>query len=347
MKKPKIAYIEIDTHPEIVQNFMELTLFSRDFEIDFYLSEKILKQINPIQQNIFVVSPENLLSELEKQNYNLIIIGTAHRYFHIFKKIIKKQSATIIVHNINFSKSSKLSLFKNIFKEEVVFRLKLLLKEGLLSAPNLYKNVSKTFVLGKSLATEGRIFLPVFYSEKLSGKPKTTGKIRIVIPGAVSQKRRDYLHILKRIKTFKLNAEIIFCGKASSAEHSWLKEAQKHLPANLKIKFFSTKLSRETFDQIMASADVLWCPIQEKTTFMSVEETYGKTKISGNTGDAIRYQKPAIFPKGYESPLPFIFEEKEDIETQILEIINTPLDFNDYSQEKVASALAALLKNSF
>ena len=80
---------------------------------------------------------------------------------------------------------------------------------------------------------------------------------------------------------------------------------------------------------------------------MSVEETYGKTKISGNTGDAIRYQKPAIFPKGYESPLPFIFEEKEDIEAQILEIINTPLDFNDYSQEKVASALAALLKNSF
>ena len=90
MKKPKIAYIEIDTHPEIVQNFMELTLLSRDFEIDFYLSEKILKQINPIQQNIFVVSPENLLSELEKQNYNLIIIGTAHRYFHIFKKNYKK-----------------------------------------------------------------------------------------------------------------------------------------------------------------------------------------------------------------------------------------------------------------
>jgi hypothetical protein len=67
-------------------------------------------------------------------------------------------------------------------------------------------------------------------------------------------------------------------------------------------------------------SDVLYCPIQNETEFLSVKEIYGKTKISGNIGDAIRYAKPAIFPTSYESDLEFIIPEKEDLQTQLSEV---------------------------
>ena len=49
-------------------------------------------------------------------------------------------------------------------------------------------------------------------------------------------------------------------------------------------------------------------------------EIYGKTKISGNVGDTIKYGKMSIFPKNYPSKCKFIIKEQDDIENQIMEI---------------------------
>ena len=38
--KKQIAYIEIDTHAEIAENFAELTKNSEKFSVDFYFSKK-------------------------------------------------------------------------------------------------------------------------------------------------------------------------------------------------------------------------------------------------------------------------------------------------------------------
>ena len=42
--KKQIAYIEIDTHAEIAENFAELTKNSEKFSVDFYFSKKNLGQ---------------------------------------------------------------------------------------------------------------------------------------------------------------------------------------------------------------------------------------------------------------------------------------------------------------
>ena len=44
--KKQIAYIEIDTHAEISENFAELTKNSEKFSVDFYFSKKILGRLN-------------------------------------------------------------------------------------------------------------------------------------------------------------------------------------------------------------------------------------------------------------------------------------------------------------
>ncbi|RQP10885.1 MAG: hypothetical protein EAS48_06840 [Chryseobacterium sp.] len=67
----------------------------------------------------------------------------------------------------------------------------------------------------------------------------------------------------------------------------------------------------------MMMSDLLWCPIQLRTEFFSIGEIYGKTKMSGNVGDAIRYGKTAVFPAEYPTGHPFIVKQRDDIEAQL------------------------------
>ena len=153
----KIAYIELDTHAEIALNFMELMNDSKAFSVDYYFSEKILKTIC-LQEtdNIKKVSAENLLQKLSQYQipntkYDLVIIGTIHRYFNVFEKVAEKFNASIICHNLNFVKASNLGLLSSVFKEDYQYRLKLLLKEGLLRKSNVYKKAKNLLVLDQTL----------------------------------------------------------------------------------------------------------------------------------------------------------------------------------------------------
>ena len=128
----KIAYIELDTHAEIALNFMELIQDSKAFSVDYYFSEKILRffgfaQNDKLPENIFKAKPENLIQQLSTNNYQLVIIGTVHRYFNVFEKVAEQFNTSIICHNLNFVKVSNFDLLSSIFKEDFQFRLKLLM----------------------------------------------------------------------------------------------------------------------------------------------------------------------------------------------------------------------------
>lgn len=94
----------------------------------------------------------------------------------------------------------------------------------------------------------------------------------------------------------------------------------------------------------MKKADVLWCPIQQQTEFFSQKETYGKTKMTGNIGDAIKFGKIAVFPSNYRSNLDFIVPEKENVIEQFYELQNVQYDFQkEYSKQTVLENLEDLL----
>ena len=347
----KIAYIELDTHAEIALNFMELMNDSKAFSVDYYFSEKILRffgytQNDKLPENIKKVTPENLFQQLSKVNYDLIIIGTVHRYFNVFEKITEKFNTSIICHNLNFVKASNFDLLNSIFKEDFQFRLKLLLKEGLLKKSKVYQKAKNLLVLDRGFENFVRKplvyaqpdkykFLPIFYtkfSEK-SDNPIFT----IVIPGAVSQKRRDYERVLKSIIKFHFPFEIIFLGKASGKELEMLQDFEKSKPENISIKYFTEKVPQDIFDDYMQKADILWCPIQQETEFFSQKEIYGFTKMSGNIGDAIKYGKSAIFPENYPSNYSFIIPEKGSLGDFLF--TKKDVDFSEFSKEKVLQEL--------
>lgn len=348
----KIAYIELDTHAEIAGNFMELMNNSKEFEVDYYFSDKILKLLNLKEnQEIFKSDKTQINQQISTQNYDLVILGTVHRYFNLFNVITEKFNTSIIVHNLNFAKISRFQLFKNIFKKDFKYRLKLWLKEDLLSAPDVFKKAKNLLVLDQSLIKKNAEFnlkfLPIFFLKEYD-KPRNS-IITIVIPGTVSQERRDYHHVFETIKKFKIESHIqfIFLGKAENKELILLKNLKKNLPQNLSIRYFEEKIPQNTFDEWMNEANILWCPIQNETEFFSNKEIYGKTKMSGNIGDAIKFGKQAVFPKDYISQYSFLIPQIDDVEKQILHCHkDLEYDFNEkFNQKKVAAELEEILKS--
>ena len=339
----KIAYIELDTHAEIALNFMELMNDSKVFSVDYYFSEKILRffgfaQNDKLPENIKNATPENLIQQLSTDNYQLIIIGTVHRYFNVFEKVAEKFNTSIICHNLNFVKVANFDLLSSIFKEDYQFRLKLLLKEGLLRKSNVYKKAKNLLVLDRgfdSAQPDKYKFLPIFYTKfsENSDNPIFT----IVIPGAVSQKRRDYERVLKSIKIFHFPFEIIFLGKASGKELEILQDFEQSKPENISIKYFTEKVPQDVFDNFMQKADILWCPIQQETEFFSQKEIYGFTKMSGNIGDAVKFGKLAVFPENYPSKYSFIIPEKGSLGDFLF--TKKDVDFSEFSKEKVLQEL--------
>lgn len=344
----KIAYIELDTHAEIAGNFLELMKNSPEFSVDFYFSDKIFKQVGKQDSNIFPVRNEQLLTRLKEGNYDLVIIGTVHRYFNLFNEIAANFNTVIIVHNVNFTTISPFQLLKNIFKKDVKYRLKLALKEGLFSAPEVFRKAKKLLVLDQNLNAKNSVFLPVFFTEKY--ETQQSESFTILVPGAVSQARRDYKKILSELTKFSENnperkLNIVFLGKAQNEELLWLQSFEKTKSKNISIQYFTEKVPQHIFDEWMQKADVLWCPIQRKTEFFSNREIYGETKMSGNIGDAIKFGKVAFFPESFSSEYEFI--KNEDSLENISAFKTTNLfDFQkEFNREKVAAELEKVLQS--
>ncbi|UKB78524.1 hypothetical protein [Chryseobacterium sp. MEBOG07] len=340
----KIAYIEIDTHAEIAQAFMDVMKGSQDFEVDYYFSKKIKDQIKHSNKAIFLSDSSMILDQLRGKGYDLVVIGTVHRYFNTFLAVTKKYNTAIITHNLNFTKASKLDLMKSIFKGDIIFRLKLWMKEGLFYKTKVYQTSRSLFVLDEALISERHRFLPLFYTRDFD-KTKNEDLV-IVIPGGVSQNRRDYTYIFETIQNLKTDkrCQLVFLGKASGHELKRLEQLSEKLPENIEITYFSERVSSEDFEKWMKKADVLWCPIQQETEFFSMKETYGLTKMTGNLGDAVAYGKLAVFPKNYPSKLDFIIPEKGNILDQLTALSEAPFDFyKTYSKKEVQKKLEQFL----
>lgn len=340
----KIAYIEIDTHAEIAQDFMDVIHNSKAFSVDYYFSEKIKNQIKENEESVHMSDSSMILDQLSTKKYDLVIIGTVHRYFNTFLAITQKYNTSVIVHNLNFSKISKVNLIKNVFKNDLIYRLKLWWKEGLFYANKTYGKAHYHLVLDQELSSGKLEFLPLFYTKSFY-KIKNEDLI-IVIPGGVSQQRRDYQRVFATIQNSKINEDFtfVFLGKVQGQEFKDLEHLSKNIPENIKIKYFSERVSSDVFDEWMKKADVLWCPIQEETEFFSNKEIYGKTKMTGNLGDAIKYGKFAVFPANYSSKLEFIIPEEENVIEQFQKLKNSTFDFQkDFSREKIQKDVEEVL----
>ena len=126
--------------------------------------------------------------------------------------------------------------------------------------------------------------------------------INIVMPGNVSNKRKDVamlLAVLPKLKP-KSRLHFTFLGKPENDKVLRQLEWLKHVcDANVTITHFYRFIPWEEYSAVIAKAHMLLCPVKSQTSFYWVSEFYGKTKVSGSEADCIYKGKIGLFPTSY------------------------------------------------
>lgn len=339
----RVAFVEMDTHAEIAGYFHRLSRNFQRVEVDFYFSRKIAERLPNISAKI-VHSFSELIQNLASNNYDLIILGTVHRHFKDYLKVVRRFRTAVIIHNKNFCQASNFSLIKGIFEKETPYRLKLLLKEGLLSVGKVYQTAAVRFVLDVALEDSRHRLLPLLFKSETDTFIKNPN--HLVIPGAVENSRRNYPHIFEWLEKSDLPLTVTFLGKANADKAAQLKDLQQK-KSNLRLIWFEEKIPAEEFDRILAEASLLWCPIRRQTTFLGIGEIYGETKVSGNIFDTAKAGTWGIFPAKYPASHPFIISEEENPLAQFQKLTEISPDFSGYSLNETAARLEAVLHEYF
>ena len=325
----KIAVIELDTHSECLYSFCKIFAGS-DSHLTIFTKESIRKEIsgeNFMNQFDWQIKPQKISKvKYLKQIINslnahdVILISTVESCYRTYASLNFKAITILRIHNVNTwlnrAKSVNISfspyiLYKDIsyFIRIAIFGLdwyytkKLLDKIDFITLPNktIQKYVAKNHLIeSKKIA----LSIPLAVYDKTLSKDKKNSIVRITVPGAVDQRRRDYgllLSVWKEIiPKLEKRVELVFLGKTKGRYGKKIVIAFEQLQTNnFTFRSYLTRLQQIEFNSVMKSTDFLVSSIILDTRYKIYREKYGYTKISGIETDVIRFGIPAIIPSGY------------------------------------------------
>lgn len=198
MEKKNIAFVELETHSALVEQWYFLVNEMKLIDFHFFVSQKVFEKITTIPKD--KISVITSVSNTNFTKYSLIVINTLHRNFKDYSKIFKDKPVLTLIHNLNFSYFFKYISVQNILKEKNYFLyfLKLYLFENVLKNRKIIKQSSLFGVLSQSVfnyAESQNNAKNNFQLIELSFVKNATflinDYIQVVIPGNVSSKRKD------------------------------------------------------------------------------------------------------------------------------------------------------------
>ncbi|WP_310554858.1 glycogen/starch synthase [Flavobacterium sp.] len=363
MKKISIAFIELETHSALLEQWYFLLKEMNGIDFHFFVHQKVKEKLTGIPE-IAITLVLNA-SEIDPQidDFDAVIVNTFHRNFEQYQYIFRNKPTLILIHNINFSLFFKKLNLKNIWleKERFVYYLKLYFLEKISSNRKFIQNASNYGVLSPNLletiaSKNSNLSLntqvvSLNYCKKSSFK--TSKSIHIVMPGNVSRKRKDIDLVFDVIAGLnpKSKLQFTFLGKPESNEIlNRIEKLKVTCHQNITIQYYSKFIPWEEYSDVISKSHLLLCPIKSKTSFYWVDEVYGKTKVSGAETDCIYNGKVGLFPQTYPKmhwhnlyyensvDLSFILNE---LTLENLEMEYQKLDryLDDYSFEKVKNKL--------
>ena len=197
-----------------------------------------------------------------------------------------------------------------------------------------------------SLINEGIEKMPILNGQK-------NGKIRICIPGIVTDTRRDYTGLFKILETIlpQIKGKVVFdfLGFVEKRELNLLQKLQNLEKMGLDIIYSANFVDAVTFDESLDKADIL---LNNQKVMVSHTGKYGLTKESGLLFNIVRGAKPAIFPaeyavdKEFEDVLMYYHSEKE-LTDIIVGLANGTVQIDTYKTKAEEVALNYTPKNLY
>lgn len=251
-------------------------------------------------------------------------------------------------------------LFKRAIKGN---RIKRLIIDQQLATANAH-----FLVLNEDLKAELSSFIPEHkikiipfsvYDPELKDLSGLNERVRICIPGILSQKRRDYLSFFKVLESMpkslleKIEIDLLGGISPAAAEQSdvVVKNAKRLIKDNYPIILRNKAyIDLDEFDVELSKADII---LGNLNIDQGGGSMYGKTKESGIPFTMVRAAKPGIMPAGYSvlkllKPATKFFQTYDELNPLIDELIrnnqiihlkekalHASLEYSDTNQQKL------------
>jgi len=243
------------------------------------------------------------------------------KYYNEFSEFISSTPINLFIHNIdewfNLSFIKRVSSFFYGFtlSRKLVYDFKVnfiypLQREKIIN--KIKRNGGKFVVLSSILKKELSIYINKdlidvvpfsFYDKNLTDKSLLNTRLRICIPGTLSNTRRDYLGILDLFddnsELFKTKIELDLLGCPIQKEDDKIIQRAKLLIfKGIKIHLYEHSfIPTEIFNENLSKADIILGNLKIQQGKFSF---YGKTKETGVTFALIRAAKPGVIVEGYD-----------------------------------------------
>jgi hypothetical protein len=310
----KVAVVDFN-HYEVVEAFVRV-LQPLGIELSLVVSDWIasdLKQTNVAEApniSTYIASsdnrPEIIREILSDQSIDVCIFSTLDSDFAEYRNILSLFRGTklLVVHNLSywFSKRRIAGLFSvprhplhRILLDSVAQSDAIIVLSG-----ELKLHALRHYRIRRPIVE----FTTCIARERFDETVEVDKPPRIVIPGQIEAKRRDYHAALDSFEQLeKDSAELVLLGAPFDRYGASVTQRCKVLSdQGWKICWYERYVPQTEFDSQMNRASVVLSPIVPTTNFSGVVEHYGTSKITGAIPDMIRYGKPGILPSYIQFP---------------------------------------------
>lgn len=356
----EIALVELASHNEVVASYYQI-LKAAGFTITVYsnsfIQRQLYKKLDDVSWSIqrSGESIKGYITRVKKkmESADLIIFTTIEKNFPYFTRLQFKTPRLLVIHKMNMLLEPRKSFrFDSSFQQNIKDLLKIaryyFLREqkrnlrfaqsfdGLILPSQEVKRYLRSKEwhsrLPKQIVMEFAIHQQLIYDHD-SDMP-----IRIVIPGIIHEKSRDYEIVIKAIRKLQLQepVELILLGKLRGNYGRRILHELELLQGKLfTVRSYREFIPQREFDTVLQQADFLLLPMIRHPKISIFKEINGHTCVSGNISDLLRFGTPAIIP-GYYPLDPAIqpLVDVYDCEDQLKDLLSKWLEQDIYSKKR-------------
>jgi hypothetical protein len=289
----------------------------------------------------------SLYKHLKKQKPGILYINTIsdnHLLYAFVLQLLRLKKVVLTVHDINCLFESKPSWN---FRKAIIHKG----KKQLIKRVNEFNVVAETMIPYLQTKVKGKVThnIPGAVFENRFLHQNSNGPLRIVVPGSLDKRRRDYEQVFKLAATAnKENVSlhlILLGGISDEYGKSIIERADQFQSGNCTITTYNTTIvNQEEFDRQMDAAHFVFIPSVINTKICGdIPEIYGKTKSSGNLFDVIKHAKPFIVPVGLSIPGDlqtscFKYNSIEDLINFLKRFISSPADYSEWQKQALENS---------
>jgi hypothetical protein len=331
------------------------------------------------QTSIVIFDKSNttdFFKNIEKAAYDRLHICTIEDYFEDFVQF-KPNVKDLFFHihdidlwfdigirsrlkNLMFDLKNHAGKIRSIarFGKDILVRqpLKRKILKGLLGNNPYYIVMSNNLKtnLSKYVNSDKIVIFPTLINEGTTPPySQNNGKVRICIPGIITNGRRDYTGLFKILDTIlpqvKDKLIIDLLGRVDIKELHLVDKIKDLQAKGLDITYSLDFIDAVTFDEILDKADIL---LNNQIVVASHTGQYGTTKESGMVFNIVRGSKPAIFPKAYAVDAEFedvmmYYNSENDLAEILLGLANHSIDIEQYKKNAIELGKSYTPKNLY